>query len=478
MKGKTVMKRSSGILMHISSLPGLYMCGSFGKAAYDFADLLSECGFSVWQVLPFSVPDEYGSPYKAISAFAGNPYFIDLDTLYSKGLLTKDELLASRQTQPYLCEFKSLASEREKLLLKASLRVDSEHKNEINSFISSHPHLGNYCKYVTQKSAASLTSNKEKEALEFMHRFIQHEFFVEWSKVKEHANKKGVRIIGDLPIYVDTDSSDLYFGKENFLLDKDGKPEKVAGVPPDYFSPDGQLWGNPLYNWEFMKKDGYSWWLDRIKWQLTLFDGIRIDHFRAFSEYFAVDAKETTAKSGKWYPGPGLEFVKLIKKAAGKKLIIAEDLGDIDEKVVSLLEKSGLPGMRVFQFAFLGGESTHMPHNYTDNCVAYSGTHDNNTLLGYLWELDDNTRRCMLEYCNHTGDWKGGTISIIKTIMASHADTVIFPIQDILGYGSDTRMNRPGVAEGNWQYRVTSDQLKLIDSQMWKRLNSLYGRCN
>lgn len=469
--------------MHVSSLPCKYGCGSFGASAYDFVDTLEKGGFSIWQVLPFSVPDEYGSPYKAISAFAGNPYFIDLDILASKGLITPDELKKARETQPYLCDFERLAAERPALLYKASQRLSEDLCIKVNEFADSHPHIADFCTYMALKSAnlgkdwREFDEGKAPDPDEiFYHRFVQHEFYEQWMRLKAYANAKGVSIIGDMPIYVDTDSSDLYFGKENFLLGPDGRPEKVAGVPPDYFSPDGQLWGNPLYDWDYMKKDGYSWWIDRIKWQLTLFDGIRIDHFRAFSEYFAVDAGATTAKGGKWCEGPGLEFVKLLKKNARGKLIIAEDLGDIDEKVVDLLKKSGLPGMRVFQFAFLGANTPHMPHNYPENCVAYSGTHDNNTLLGYLWELDDSTRRYMLEYCNHTDDWKSGTLSMIKTILGSNAARVVFPVQDLLGYGSDTRMNRPGVATGNWQYRVTKDQLDSLDLALWKRLNFMYGR--
>ena len=477
------MNRQSGVLMHVSSLPCKYGCGGFGKSAYDFIDLLYRGGFTVWQVLPFSVPDEHGSPYKAISAFAGNPYFIDLDLLCLKGLLTRGEVENAVQSQPYLCDFDRLSEERMKLLRTASKRVSECERIKINDFISGSPDLDNYCVYMALKSANGGRDWREflpdilpDEEEIFLHRFIQHEFFTEWMQVKAYANEKGISIIGDMPIYVDTDSSDLYFGKENFQLDENGRPERVAGVPPDYFSPDGQLWGNPLYDWDYMKKDGYSWWIRRIKWQLTLFDGVRIDHFRAFSEYFSVDARETTAINGKWCQGPGLEFVQLLKEAAQGKLIIAEDLGDIDEKVVKLLKDSSLPGMKVFQFAFLGENTPHMPHNYPENCVAYSGTHDNNTLLGYLWELDDATRAYMLEYCNHRDDWKSGTLSIIKTILASHASRVIFPIQDILGYGSDTRMNRPGIADGNWQYRVTDEQLASVDTSFWHRLNKMYGR--
>ena len=480
---KDNLNRSSGILMHVSSLPGRYGCGAFGKEAYDFIDKLAEGGFKNWQVLPFSVPDEYGSPYKAISAFALNPYFIDIDTLVKKGLLTAYEAKEAEQEQPYVAEFERLSKSRMALLAKAASRVSVSDRCIIEDFIAGNRHLGDFCVYMAKKlangGAAWFDFDDEIEITGediFVQKFIQHELYTEWMQIKAYANGKGIKIIGDMPIYVDSDSSDVLYGRENFLLDRYGKPEKVAGVPPDYFSPDGQLWGNPLYDWKFMKKDGYSWWLDRIEWQLTLFDGVRIDHFRAFSEYFAVDASETTAKNGKWMKGPGLEFVNLLKKQAGNRLIIAEDLGDIDDKVRKLLKDSKLPGMRVFQFAFLGSDSPHLPHNYPENCIAYSGTHDNNTLLGYLWELDDGTRKYMLDYCNHTGDWQSGTISMMKSILASHAYTVIFPIQDLLGYGSDTRMNRPGEAEGNWQFRTTADQLNGIDMKLWKRLNMMYGR--
>ena len=469
--------------MHISSLPGKYGCGSFGEEAIRFIDLIEKGGFKIWQVLPFSVPDDFGSPYKAISAFAGNPWFIDIDTLVRKGLLTFAEAGGAKQSQPYVAEFSKLAAERFDLLKTASSRVDSDTRCRIEDFIAGNRHLDEFCTYMATKKAnggktwydfdPDIKPSREDV---FAWKFIQYEFFIEWMSIKSYANSKGISIIGDLPIYVDSDSSDVYFERENFLLDASGKPEKVAGVPPDYFSPDGQLWGNPLYDWKFMKKDGYRWWLDRIEWQLTLFDGVRIDHFRAFADYFAVPAGETTARNGKWCEGPGLPFVKLLKKQAGSRLIIAEDLGDIDDKVRKLLADSELPGMRVFQFAFLGKNTPHMPHNYPENSVAYSGTHDNNTLLGYLWELDDGTRRYMLDYCNHQSDWTGGLISIMKTILSSHAMRVVFPIQDLLGFGSDTRMNRPGVAEGNWQFRTTAEQLSSIDMGMWKYLNEMYGR--
>ena len=465
--------------MHISTLPGRYGCGAFGKEAYAFVDLLADSGFTVWQTLPFGVPDEYGSPYKSYSAFAGNPYFIDLETLCKDGLLTEEELRSAEQHSPYLCEFERLAKERLPLLKKAAARFTDRKAAE--KLVAKFPHLQAYCRFMALRAANpdrawnAFTEEADPEEI-FFHTFLQYQFLTQWTALKSYANEKGISIIGDIPIYVDYDSADVWENPDLFQLGDDFSPEAVAGVPPDYFSPDGQLWGNPLYNWERMAEDGYRWWKDRIRWQLTLFDGIRIDHFRAFSAYFSIPADAKTAKGGRWVKGPGLPFVKVIKKEAGKKLIIAEDLGDIDADVVSLLQASGLPGMKVFQFAFLSEDSVHKPHCYPENCVAYSGTHDNNTLLGYLWELDDDTRRTMLSYCGHRGEWQSGCDTILRTLLRTSAERVIFPIQDILGYGADTRMNTPGVAVGNWAYRVTADQLDGIDRGYWKWLMRMYGR--
>ena len=475
------MARKSGVLMHISSLFGDYSCGSFGDNAKYFIDFLADCGFSIWQVLPFNMVDDHNSPYKSYCSFSGNPYFVDLDILFDKGLLTKNELYGEKQESPWLCEFDRLSTERFKLLKTASLRV--ENKNDINRFIKSHPHIASFCKFMALKEAnenaewIEWTTNKyDKETL-FAWQFIQYEFFTQWAEIKKYANEKGIKIIGDIPIYVSHDSSDVWAESQCFQLDKDGRPTHVAGVPPDYFCEDGQLWGNPLYNWKEMKKDNYKWWCDRIKHMSTLFDGVRIDHFRGIESYWSIPAKAKTAKEGKWVKGPGMSLIKAIKEAAGDAMIIAEDLGDITAAVDKLVKDSGFPGMRVFQFGFLSdGESTHMPHNYTNNCVAYTGTHDNNTLLGYLWELDESTRQRMLEYCGHDGDWKDGCESIIRTVLSSHADTVIMPIQDILMYGADTRINTPGKAEGNWAYRVTKEQIDSIDRTHYRHINKLYYR--
>ena len=467
--------------MHISSLFGDYSIGSFGKEAKYFIDFLSDCGFSYWQVLPFNMVDEHNSPYKSYSSFSGNPYFVDLESLFEKELLTKEELENARQETPWLCEYERLADERFQLLYKASKRVSD--KKAINKFIKANPYIASFCEFMALKNA-----NDNKEWLEwsckkydkdvlFAWQFIEYEFFTQWHEVKKYANDKGIKIIGDIPIYVSHDSSDVWSSTSQFRLGKDGRPTHVAGVPPDYFCEDGQLWGNPLYNWKEMKKDGYKWWCDRIRHMSLLFDGVRIDHFRGIESYWEIPAKAKTAKEGKWVKGPGMALINAIKGAAGETVIIAEDLGDITPAVDKLVKDSGFPGMRVFQFGFLSNsESTHMPHNYIENCIAYTGTHDNNTLLGYLWELNDNDRERMLSYCGHTGDWKDGCSSIIRTMLASHASTVIMPIQDILGFGADTRINTPGKAEGNWAYRVTKEQIDGIDREYFKKLNILYFR--
>ena len=463
--------RKSGVLMHVSMLPGEYSCGAFGKEARDFIDLLEKAGFKIWQTLPFGWPDTNGSPYKSLSGFAGNPFFIDLPTLWEKGLITRDELEAAKQKSPYLCEFDRLFSERLSLLRKASERVGEEERAKIDRAVRDNPELFDFCLFMAEKEPGG------EDAL-FFHEFMQYEFLEEWYKIKAYANEKGIEIIGDIPIYLDPESSDVKAHPEYFQLDPETHaPTAVAGVPPDYFAEDGQLWGNPLYDWDRMKKDGYRWWKARIRHQLTLFDGIRIDHFRGFSAYWSVPADAETAKEGKWVTGPGREFVEELKKIAGKKLIIAEDLGDIDEDVVKLLKDTGLPGMRVFQFAFLSDDNPHLPHYYPENVVAYSGTHDNNTLLGYIFDLSEEDRRKMLDYIGFNGvDGKYACPYVIKTLMRSAAERVIFPVQDLLEYGMDTRMNTPGVADGNWAIRFTKEQLGKIDCAYWKKQNALYNR--
>lgn len=475
------MERKSGVLMHISSLYGSYSVGSFGKAAFEFVDFLADCGFSYWQVLPFCMADEYNSPYKSYSAFSANPYFIDLDILFEKGLLTKEELDEAQQRDKYLCEFERLSNERMALLAKAASRV--KNKKEIEKYIEKNEYVASFCRFMALKDKNGDTpwqewkKKKADEDVLFTWQFIQFEFFEQWKRVKNYANGKGIKLIGDIPIYVATDSSDVWSNKKLFQLDKKGYPTHVSGVSPDYFSAEGQMWGNPLYNWDEMAKDGYKWWCDRMKFMAKMFDSVRIDHFRGLEAYWSIPAEAESAKAGKWIKGPGMPIVKALKKAAGKTEIIAEDLGDITPEVHKMLKDSGFPGMKVFQFGFISeDDDTHRPHSYPENCVAYTGTHDNNTLLGYLWELDDDTRMKMLDYCGHTEDWKSGCKSIIRSVFASHASLVILPIQDILGYGCDTRLNTPGKADGNWSYRITKEQFDSIDRAAFRKLNKTYGR--
>ncbi len=470
--------------MHVSSLFGDFSVGSFGEGAKSFIDFLEKGGFTYWQVLPFCMVDESNSPYKSYSAFGANPYFIDLPTLAARGLISKEELDSARQASPYLCEYERLRVERISLLRRAAISVGEVERGEIDAFLDLHPYLLSAAEFLALKSANNDTPwyewqifTPDAEEL-FFWKFVQYEFFTQWMEIKSYANERGVKIIGDIPIYVAHDSADVYANREQFLLGEDNFPLCVAGVPPDYFSEDGQLWGNPLYNWREMKKDGYSWWESRMKYMLTLFDGVRIDHFRGLESYWSIPYGAKSAKEGRWVKGPGRAFIDKIKEIAGDKTVIAEDLGDITPQVDSLVKYSGFPGMRVFQFGFLGEEnSRHLPHNYPKNSIAYTGTHDNNTLLGYVWEMDGSLREKMLDYCNcDREDWSLGCERIIKTMMASHADTVIFPIQDIFVFGADTRMNTPGTAVDNWQYRITEEQLNSVDVSKFRYLNRLYGR--
>lgn len=479
-----INKRKSGVLMHVSSLWGEYSEGSFGKEAYEWIDFLAECGFSYWQTLPFGVTDELNSPYKSFGSFSGNPFFVDLQYLYEEGLLTIDELNSAKQENPYVCEFERLNKERMALLSKAASRM--KNNDAIDSFMASHPETEKFCEYMALRAANNnlpwneWTVTEPDPELYKAWRFAEYTFFSQWAQIKKYANSKNISIIGDIPIYVSWDSADVWSSPESFQLDERCNPKSVAGVPPDYFSEDGQLWGNPLYDWKKMKEDNYSWWRRRMSFMFELFDGVRIDHFRGLQSYYSIPASATTAKNGKWVKGPGMSLIKALQPICQDKLIIAEDLGDITPEVEKLVKDSGYPGMRVLQFGFVDEEETaHIPHNYIQNCVAYTGTHDNNTLLGFVWELDEPARRRMFDYFGYPYDnINDGCECMIRSLLASNADIVILPIQDILKYGADTRMNTPGVAEGNWAYRVKREQLSEIDRGKYKYWNSLYFRDN
>ncbi len=495
------MHRCGGVLVHISSLPGKYAIGTLGREAYNFVDFLSECGFGAWQVLPTGPCDDFNSPYSGKSAFAGNIFFIDPAVLCEKKLLTEEELSGCEYDDIYVTGYDFLKKTREDVFRKAFSRIDSSLKKSIKAFSAKIPQIYDYALFCAIKEEQNglcwyewedgLKFRKEKAISDakkrlsdkiLFYEFLQYEFFLQWSALKKYANKKGVSIIGDMPIYLSHDSADVWTNPHLFSLDKDMHIERCAGVPPDYFCEDGQKWGNPLYNWDILKKEDYSLWTARIGHALTMYDSVRIDHFRAFSAYWSIPAREK-ATEGKWIKGPGKKFFDHLKKIYPDANIIAEDLGDIDDKVRKLVRDTGFPGMGVMQFAFITDEDTvHLPHNYTEKTVGYTGTHDNNTLLGWLWESDPAARDYALSYAGFEGDWgKGGPYSgsvraLIRTLWQSSAILTIVPIQDLCGFGSDTAMNHPGVADGNWQFRITEEALGSIDKSFFKKLNLTYKR--
>ncbi len=478
------MKRQSGVLLPISSLPGAYSCGSFGAQARAFVDMLAAGGFSAWQVLPFCLPDECNSPYKSYSAFSGNPYFIDLDDLYVHRLLTADELAQARQHTPFACEYDRLAEERLPLLAKASARMTD--RTPVDAYLATHPDVARFCEFMGRRAANGdrpwyeWDSDACDREVEQVWQFTQYMFAEQWHALRTYANARGVRILGDIPMYVAHDSADVWANPKEFQLDADGFPRAVAGVPPDYFSEDGQLWGNLLYNWSYMKKTGFAWWRRRMAAMTEWFDGVRIDHFRAFESYYSIPSDAVSAKGGVWKKGPGMPLIRALREAAGDALLIAEDLGDITPAVRELLAHSTLPGMRVFQFAFLDeGTSLHQPHMYENNCIAYTGTHDNNTLLGYMFEQSPAERARLLRYIGREGeDFNRPCVyrAVLRALLMSAAGLCIFPIQDLLMYGADTRINTPGRAEGNWSYRVTREQLDSLPLGELYQMNATYGR--
>ena len=477
------MKRTSGVLLPVSALPGEYSIGSLGEEARRFVDFLREGGFSVWQTLPPVVTGEGDSPYKSFSAFSLNYFFIDLPTLRDAGLLTADEVAGARQSSPYLCEYPRLTEERFALLSRAAARIPD--RAPIDDFLTTHPESERFCRFMALRRAnddrpfREFVTDRYREEDFYAWAFTQYTFYTQWQALHRYAQKAGVSLLGDMPIYVDEESADVWGNPHLFDLRADGRAAAVAGVPPDYFSEDGQRWGNPLYNWAAMRADGFAWWRARLAHTLDLYDGVRIDHFRGFASYYSIPSDAPNARTGHWRRGPGRALVDALRETAAGRLIVAEDLGgDEAPDVQRLLAYSGFPGMRVFQFAFLGNpDSVHLPHNYENNTVAYTGTHDNDTLLAYLFALSAQERRHVFDYCGYAGDdMNEGFSAVLHTMLASHAGMVVFPIQDLLRFGCDTRINRPGTATGNWAYRVTREQLASVDPAPFARENRLLGR--
>ena len=493
--------RTAGILLHITSLPGKFGIGDLGSDAYKFVDFLESAGQKLWQILPIG-PTGYGeSPYSCFSAFAGNHLFISPELLVEEGLLDQEEILNLPNFNPSKVEFGKV-QEYKLILLRKSFKNFNNSENNLKTnfenfcyenqewlddfalFMSAkNAHNGNeWSKWdegLAQREEESLKewSDKLRDEIQY-HKFVQFLFTNQWNNLKKYANEKDVKIIGDVPIFIAYDSSDLWANKKYYKVDKNGKTTSVAGVPPDYFSPTGQLWGNPLFRWDVMEKDNFSWWVKRIRHQLKYVDIIRIDHFRGFDAYWEIPGNAHTAKKGKWVKGPGEKLFNALKNQLGELPIIAEDLGVITKSVNKLRNKFNFPGMNILQFAF-GDEMERrfLPHNYKHNSVVYTGTHDNDTTRGYFEKeknKNNNIYKHAQEYLNYYGD--DLTQELIRTAYASSADMVIIPMQDILNVGTEARMNFPGTLGDNWGWRFTWEQIDKNLASKYKRLAELYER--
>ena len=461
--------RKSGILMPVSALPGKYGIGSFGAQSFKFIDFLVECGQRCWQVLPLN-PTAYGdSPYQSPCSFAGNPYFIDIDLLVRDGLLAKDEAKAE-ETDAKRIDYRKLFETRIRLLKKAYARF------KVNSdFIrfkqKNADWLDDYSLFMSLKEAngykqwtewgdckfydyAKLKRAEYAGECEFW-KFVQYEFFSQYKAVKKYAKSKGISIIGDMPIYVAYDSVEVWSNPLSFLLDDNLSPKVVAGCPPDAFSDDGQLWGNPIYDWKKMEQEGFSWWKKRAERTFKLYDIIRIDHFRGFAGYYVIPAKDTTAKNGKWEEGVGYPLFEAISDAVPKAKIIAEDLGHITDDVRELLKKTGYPGMKVLQFAFTDSTNEYLPKNYkSENCVVYTGTHDSMPTKAWYESLDDKTQKVFERECPCRFS-QTPTNALVSLALGSNANLAIIPLQDYMELGEESRINMPSTAQGNWTWRVS-----------------------
>lgn len=491
--------RSTGVLMPVTMLPGPFGVGVLGQEARDFIDLLQSGGFSMWQMLPVEHMGSTFSPYQCLSAFAGDPLLIDPRFLFRQGWITESEMTSRCFGLDIHNVNYELAYDKQMILLRTAFtRLPERVRQEFEKFDA--PWLDDYTLYMTIREQydflpwqawpdkklrdfdpkAIAAARKSHRSVNSFYRFVQWLFDKQWSALRDYAAHKGIKLVGDMPFYVSQDSAELWSRREMFKADA-GLNGKVAGVPPDYFSPDGQRWGNPLYDWDYMKKEGYSWWISRMRSALSRFDIVRIDHFRGFESYFEIPADNPDAKSGSWVKGPGAAPFEAMRKELGEFSVIAEDLGDVGPEVEKLLTETGFPGMKVLQFGFMG-DGRHLPHEYSENAVAYTGTHDNTTLLAWMYEMNDEERSKALLYCGYEGDWgKGGPNcgickAWIRLLYLSRARSVIVPVQDLLGYGSDTRTNTPGTAKGNWRFRVTSDALRAIDIGFYKELARISGR--
>ena len=481
--------------MHISSLPSDYGIGTMGKEAYRFIDFLNKSGQKYWQVLPVN-PTSYGdSPYQSPSAFAGNPYFIDPEILIEKGLLKKNEVenyyFGASETE---IDYYLLFQNRYPMLRTAYSRFEKD--EEFDDFCDENAFwLDEFALFMAIKEenhyrswiywdepfkthdpeTMKMTRERLSHTIDF-YKFLQFEFFSQWSKMKKYANENGVEIIGDMPIYVALDSAEVWSMPYLFELDEEHMPINVAGCPPDAFSEKGQLWGNPLYKWDEMEKTGFAWWIERLKISSELFDKLRIDHFRGFESYYAIEYGNEDATEGSWKKGPGMKLFEKIKEKLGDVDIIAEDLGFLTQEVYDLLRDSGYPGMKVMQFAFdPWGDSAYLPHNHVPGCVLYTGTHDNDTTLGWYRGLNE-AEKSFVDLYLRIKDEKEAVDAVIGATLASVAETVVIPIQDYLGLGSEARMNTPSTLGGNWQFRIEKKDVNDKISEKIRKFAEVYRR--
>ena len=513
-------KRAAGILLPVFSLPSKYGIGAFSREAYEFVDFLEKAGQTYWQVLPMG-PTSYGdSPYQSFSTFAGNPYFIDIDTLIEEGLLTADDAgrfeqdSVNSQAGTGTIDYAGLYKSRFRLLriafVNSGLSTESKHtpkaslKREFEEFsIENRSWLADYAVFMALKNAndgkawaewdeelrkrkpgALRAAEKEhSDEITFIC-FLQFMFFRQWKTLKEYAGSKGIKIIGDIPVYVAYDSADTWASPELFQLDGEGIPEAVAGCPPDAFARTGQLWGNPLYRWELHRDTGFEWWISRIRHSFEIVDVLRIDHFRGFDEYYSIPFGHPTAEHGVWKKGPGIALFDALKGALGERHIIAEDLGFLTPSVREMVGRTGFPGMKVLQFAFdSGSDNEYLPHNHTANTVTYTGTHDNDTCAGWYESLGENERQFMLAYlglessCGRTEeDVRTVVRAMIRTVMASVSDTAVIPMQDYLELPGSARINRPSILGGNWAWRMDGGALDDALADRIRTLTYTYGR--
>lgn len=494
--------RGSGILLPVSSLPSKYGIGCFSKSAYEFVDQLKAAGQKYWQILPLG-PTSYGdSPYQSFSTFAGNPYFISLEELIEEGALTKEECdAADFGDDARTVDYGKMYTARFPLLRKAYERSNITQNPEYGAFMRENESwVKDYALFMALKDffggkswdqwpedirkrwQYSLDYYREKLYFEIeFYQYIQFVFLKQWKKLKAYANERGIRIIGDIPIYVAFDSADTWANPELFQLDRENLPVAVAGCPPDGFAADGQLWGNPLYRWDYHRATGYAWWLKRLEYCYRLYDVVRIDHFRGFDEYFSIPYGEKTAHHGHWEKGPGIELFRRIRQCLGEKEVIAEDLGYVTDSVRQLVRDSGFPGMKVLEFAFdsrdTGSANDYLPHNYPVNSVVYTGTHDNETLAGWFRDILPEERRKVRDYLNrHEFGEEGICWDMICTAMASVSKLCVIPMQDYFGYGNEARINQPSTLGKNWKWRMLEGE---FDEELIKKIRDitmLYGR--